>query len=408
MNSIARPLFTLLLLMAALVGQAQKVVISGTVTNAENNDLVPQASVSDPRSGISVVTNDDGFFTLKVDAAPEVIVVSHLGYKTKKMRVNSNRLEDLVVKLSPTSISLSEIVVWTENPRDLVNIAISKIPENYSKSPQLYNCFYRETAMKRNHYVYVAEGVVDMYKTAYDKANYRDKVAIIKGRRLLSPKQNDTLTVKVMGGPVQPIQLDIAKNLDFLLNPEDLANYRFTMLPMATIDDRVQYVVQISPDNVLPYALYYGKLYIDRETLAFTRAELELDMSDRAKATQYMLVRKPSGVRFKPKEMSCLIDYKYENGLTTISYIRNTFRFNCDWKKRLLATNFTAINEMVITDRTDQDVHPIPRRDSFGERESLYDQAQFFEESDFWKGYNIIKPTESLEDAVDKLKKRTK
>lgn len=403
MNSIARPLFTLLLLMAALVGQAQKVVISGTVTNAENNDLVPQASVSDPRSGVSVVTNDDGFFTLKMDAAPEVIVVSHLGYKTKKMRVNSNRLENLVVKLSPTSISLSEIVVWTENPRDLVNIAISKIPENYSKSPQLYNCFYRETAMKRNHYVYVAEGVVDMYKTAYDKANYRDKVAIIKGRRLLSPKQNDTLTVKVMGGPVQPIQLDIAKNLDFLLNPEDLANYRFTMLPMATIDDRVQYVVQISPDNVLPYALYYGKLYIDRETLAFTRAELELDMSDRAKATQYMLVRKPSGVRFKPKEMSCLIDYKYENGLTTISYIRNTFRFNCDWKRRFFSTSFAAFCEMVVTDRKEENVQPISGRSSFDSKDAFYDKVDYFRDPEFWKDYNIIEPSESLDKAISKL-----
>jgi hypothetical protein len=61
---------------------------------------------------------------------------------------------------------------------------------------------------------------------------------------------------------------------------------------------------------------------------------------------------------------------------------------------------------MVVTDRNDQDVKPFPRRDSFGDRESLYDQSHFFGESDFWKDYNIIKPTESLEDAVDKLKRR--
>ena len=61
---------------------------------------------------------------------------------------------------------------------------------------------------------------------------------------------------------------------------------------------------------------------------------------------------------------------------------------------------------MVVTDRQDNDVKPIPRRESFSDHESLFDQAQYFEESDFWKGYNIIKPTESLEDAVDKLKKK--
>ena len=121
--------------------------------------------------------------------------------------------------------------------------------------------------------------------------------------------------------------------------------------------------------------------------------------------TIYFLIGESQGTRSHELKQHNGLDEALAEG---ISYVRSVFRFNCDWKKRLLATNFTAINEMVVTDRTDQDVHPIPRRDSFGERESLYDQAQFFEESDFWKGYNIIKPTESLEDAVDKLKKRTK
>ena len=119
-----------------------------------------------------------------------------------------------------------------------------------------------------------------------------------------------------------------------------------------------------------------------------------------------MLVNKPAGVRFRPRELTFLINYNYDGQLSHISYVRTLFRFNCDWKKRLLATSFTAVNEMVVTDRQDNDVKPIPRRESFGDHESLFDQAQYFEESDFWKGYNLIKPTESLEDAVDKLKKK--
>ena len=78
-------------------------------------------------------------------------------------------------------------MVWTGDPRELVNIAIRKIPENYIDKPELYKCFYRETAMKRQHYIYVAEGVVDMYKSSYASKGYRDRVAIRKGRRLLSP-----------------------------------------------------------------------------------------------------------------------------------------------------------------------------------------------------------------------------
>ena len=399
---------TFLLICIALMGlqaMAQKEIVSGTVTDARTGRKLTQASVTVKGEGVSVVTNDDGYFTLKTDTKPDYILVSHLGYETKEVKVENDK-NTLRVRLKPTTIELRELVVWTEDPRELVRIAIRKIPSNYSKLPELYNCFYRETAMKRNHFIYVAEGVTDMYKTAYNHGMARDRVAIRKGRRLISRKESDTLGVKVMGGPVQPLQLDIAKNTDFLLNAEELENYKMTMEVPTQIDGRLQYVVSIAPCRTVDYALYYGKLYIDRETLAFTRAELTLDMSDRDKATRFMLMRKPIGVRFRPKELSCLVDYRYEDGVTRLSYIRNTFRFNCDWKKRLLSTSFTATCEMVVTDKSPTDVRPISGRDSFDSKDFFYDRVEYFRDPDFWKDYNIIEPTETLDNAIGKLLKR--
>lgn len=385
-----------------------KNVLSGTVCGEKTNEPIRQASVVVEGTNVSVVTNDDGFFTLKTDNPPEYISVSHLGYQKKRIRVSGEQSGDLMIHLKPTSVELKEVVVWTDDPRDLVNIAISKIPDNYINKPELYKGFYRETAMKQQHYIYVAEGVVDMYKSSYQSSGYRDRVAIRKGRRLLSPKRGDTLSIKVLGGPVFPIQLDIAKNLDFFLNQENLANYNFTMLNPTVINDRLQYVVGLSPRWVTPWALFYGTLYIDRENLAFTRAELSLDMSNKEKATNVMLVKKPLGVKFRPKELTTLIDYRYEDGKTHISYIRNTFRFNCDWKRRLFATSFSAFCEMVITDRTDQDVRPISGRDSFDSRDSFYDKVDYFRDPHFWEDYNIIEPSESLDKAIGKLLKKYK
>ncbi|MBR5061597.1 MAG: carboxypeptidase-like regulatory domain-containing protein [Prevotella sp.] len=385
-----------------------KAVISGTVYQEKSNIPVRQASVVAEGTHVSVVTNEDGFFTLKADVPPKYITVSHLGYQSKRIRITPGQTEPLRVLLKPTAVELKEVVVWTGDPRELVNIAIRKIPDNYSNKPELFNAFYRETAMKRQHYVYVAEGVVDMYKTSYKHGNLKDKVAIRKGRRLLSPRRGDTLSVKVMGGPVQPVQLDIAKNLDFLFNEEDLRCYDFSMLEPTTINDRQQYVVAIEPKWSLDWALFYGKLYIDRETLAFTRAELSLDMSDIDKATRMMLVKKPLGVKFRPKELVTLIDYRYEDGVTRLSYVRNTFRFNCDWKRRLFATAFTAVCEMVVTDKAKTEVHPIAGRDSFDSRDAFYDKVDYFRDPHFWENYNIIEPSESLDKAIDKLVKRYK
>ena len=89
--------------------------------------------------------------------------------------------------------------------------------------------------------------------------------------------------------------------------------------------------------------------------------------------------------------------------MTRISYLRNTFRFNCDWKKRLFATSFTATCEMVVTDSSSDDVQPIASRSSFDSRDAYYDKVEYFLDPDYWRSYNIIEPSESLDKAIRKL-----
>jgi hypothetical protein len=200
--------------------------------------------------------------------------------------------------------------------------------------------------------------------------------------------------------------MDLVKNRDFLLNKEDLDNYSFTLGDPEFINDRQQYVVMMEPQLVTTYALYHGKLYIDAERLAFTRIELDLDMRDKDKATQTMLVKKPFGVKFKPRELSCVVDYRYEDGVTRISYLRNIFRFNCDWKRKLFSTSFTATCEMAVTDSQSDDVKPIANRSSFDSSDAYYDKVEYFMDPEYWSNYNIIEPSESLDKAIKRLVSR--
>lgn len=389
------------MLMVPMVALAQQAIVGGTIVDEKSGRPLPQVSVSTGR--ISVVTNEDGAFLLKLGQKPSSITVSHLGYKTKKVALNTSDTENLKIKLQPTTIQLREVVVRTGNPREIVDIAIRKIPDNYSRQPELLKAFYRETAMKRKHFIYVAEGVEDMYKTSYTRGIGRDRVSIVKGRRLLSQKQGDTLGLKVMGGPVLPVQLDVVKNSELLLNPEELEAYSFSWGNPEMINDRLQMVVLMEPLFPKEYALYHGKLYIDNERLAFTRIELSLDMSDKEKATRTMLVRKPLGVKFKPRELSCVVDYRYTDGVTRISYLRNIFKFNCDWKKRLFSTSFTATCEMAVTDSQTEGVQPIVSRNSFDSHDAYYDKVEYFMDPEYWNNYNIIEPSESLDKAIRKL-----
>ena len=296
-----------------------------------------------------------------------------------------------------------------EIPLELVEKALRKIPQNYSDHDHLFSAFYRETIQKRKRYIGISEAVLDAYKTDYKVRDIQnDRVQIHRGRRLQSQKSSDTLAVKIAGGPNMPIYLDVVKNGEDLLNVNMLYCYRFSMQISMSIDNRMQYVVAFEPRVVLEHPLYRGLLYIDQQTLSITRAEFQLDMTDAEKAARFILRKKPNGLRFKLQEVSYLITYRYQDGKTYLNYLRNAIRFKCDWKKRLFSSNFTTLTEMVMVDRNDRPEERIRMKDAFKQREVFYDVVEAYWNEDFWKDYNIIEPTESLESAVKRLKKQKK
>lgn len=387
------------------------ITVSGVVKDKQNRKTLEYVNVSISGSSVGTVTNADGEFSLKIEDAGEVpaLEISHIGYRNNKIHLDKAHLSDLKIYLTPHANMLNEIVVYANNPRFIVEEALRKVPANYSDKNNLLTGFYRETVQKGRRYINISEALIDVFKTPYnDRTVNRDRTEVLKGRRLLSQKLSDTLGVKLAGGPTLSIYLDVVKNEDALLDAETLHYYELFMEEPVQIDNRLQFVIGFRPRVVLPYALYYGKLYIDREKLSFTRAEFNLSMDNKAKAVQAILAKKPYGLRFKPQEVSFLVTYKEVNGKTYLNYIRNNIRFKCDWKRKLFSTGYTVLSEMVVTDRDEKNAAPIPNRRAFSQNEAFYDRVDEYWNEDFWGSYNIIEPTESLENAVHKLKKQSR
>lgn len=400
--------YLLLLLLAVHLGclaQADSLItISGVVKDRQTGREMPFASVTAGKVG--TVTNEDGAFTLKVRRGTKHVVVSSVGYRSQRVAVAA---DEITVRMVPSAVLLSEVIIRADDPEAVLRAAIAKIPDNYSKEAERFGGFYRETVQKRRRFIDVAEAVIDMYKTDYSRLYIsRDGVKIAKGRHLMTSKAADTLGVKIKGGPVLPIMLDIVKNKDFLFSDESLDDYIIGMSAPEKADDRLQYVVTLTPKQGRDYALFFGRVFVDQERLSITRVELSLDVSDRDKATRFMLVKKPAGLRFRPRELTLEVNYKTQDNVTRIQYIRNVFRFNCDWKRRLFHSPYSVVSEMVVTDRGEGLAQPIPRKEKFSQWEALYDKIEYFEDPDFWGNYNIIEPTESLEKAVRKLRKMRK
>ncbi len=383
------------------------ITIKGVVKDKVTRRALEFVNISVPGSNIGTVTNINGEFSIKIKDSLNAknIKISHLGYSNHTQHIRKEDMNDVQIFLTPNENLLEEITVLGFDAEALVRRAMSKIETNYSPNTALLEGFYRETIRKRRTYINVSEAIIEVYKTPYSQDLNRDMVQVYKGRKLISPNPQDTLMVRLLGGPTLAVYLDVVKNPDLMLSEEALTYYRFAIEESAMIDDRAHYVVSFVPKVSLPYALHYGKLYIDKDNLAFTKAVFSVSMDDRNKATQAILKKKPAGMQFKPEDITFTVNYKQREGKTYLSYLRSEIKFKCDWKKRLFSTNYTIVSEAVITGGKEDNASRIPAKLAFRDGHALYDKVDSFYDKDFWEDYNIIEPDESLESAVNKLRR---
>jgi hypothetical protein len=316
--------------------------------------------------------------------------------------VHGKAIKDTIIYLTPGSIVLNPVTIYSNDPEAIVKQAISKVKDNYSSDMSLYSGFYRETIKKKNNYVNISEAVIDIYKTPYTRGINADRVFIEKGRQIADYSRYDTVLVKYQGGPMISVQLDVVKNKDFFLTDMDIHLYDYILEQSTTIDDRPHFTVKFSPKEISLASPYYGIMYIDQENLTFSQVEFNLSMENKKLATDVILIKKPSSMRFTPEELSYLCVYKQHNGRSYLYYVRNEVQFKCDWRKKLFSTKYTVVSETVITGIKSTAELPSDRP-AFKRSQIFTGTAKNFYDEKFWQNYNIIDPTESLDSAVKKL-----
>ena len=94
-------------------------VIEGKVTDAETGDPIPFASVYFLGTTKGVPTDFDGYYKISGDAESDTLVVSYIGYETKKKAYEKGVAQVINFQVSPEATSLTDFVVTAgklENP----------------------------------------------------------------------------------------------------------------------------------------------------------------------------------------------------------------------------------------------------------------------------------------------------
>ncbi|WP_103071373.1 carboxypeptidase-like regulatory domain-containing protein [Aquimarina sediminis] len=381
---------------------------NGYILDKETNRPLISVTITVDNTNISTITNDEGEFLLKVpkDMASGKIVISHLGYLDKIIPLSDFGEKKLKIKLDVSITELGEVNIGPKDPEALIRAVLKKKGTNYINDNTIMTAFYRETIKKRRTYVSLSEAVVDVYKNPYESPK-TDVIKLFKARKSADYKKLDTLTLKLQGGPTSTLYIDVMKNPEILFTENMTDTYIFTFDKSTKINNKDIYVLKFKQRSHIKEPLYFGKLYIDSETLAMTKAIYSLNMEDKEEVSRMFVRKKPRNAKVQPTQASYNIDYRQKNGKWYYGYGRIDLTVKINWKKKLFNSVYKLNVEMAITDwKKNIDNQTIKPKDRLKSSVVISDEASGFSDPKFWGEYNVIEPEKSIESAIRKIQRQ--
>jgi len=379
----------------------------GSVTDQETRSPLAFAALTLNGTNIATVTNSEGEFSLKVpkNMIDGKVTVSFIGYKNKNLSLSEFKPEKTRIELELLVIALNEVRVFPKDPELLIRAVMNKRAENYFNDQTLMSAFYRETIKKKRTYVSLSEAVVEIHKQPY-MSSRSDAAQLFKARKSTDYTKLDTLTFKLQGGPYTTLYLDIMKNPEMIFTEDMIGNYEFSLENITKINDRLIYVLSFKQRAHITEPLYFGKLFIDTESLAITSATFNLNVENRMLVSDMFIKKKPAGAKVYPTMAAYHIDYRDKDGKWYYSYSRGQITFKVDWNKRLFNTVYESTIEMAVTDWEKTTDKPVKMADRMKTSVVMTDEISGFADREFWGEYNVIEPEKPIETAIKKIQKK--
>ena len=398
---------TIMILASCLTGAQEFKTIYGKVVDADDGEPLYLASIDLAGTNISNVTNTEGVFSLKIPAdtkADATVRVTYMGYDRFVTTVSafdrSTGDRPLRIRLQQSLIPLSAAMVIDMDAAAMFEYAYSRSYYNYPQEYEAMTAFYRETVMKDNSkYLSMNEAVLDISKTPY-RSGAADKAGIYKGRGSKNYDASDSLLISYKGGVTASLMLDMVKNpfagISLQTIKEVHRYYNFRLGLPSVIDGKSFQVIEFSQNPLLTFALYRGRVYIDPETYAIARVELDLNVEGHPEIISDYVRKIPKNTRMEMVSASYIINYKESGGLWYYDYSRSEITISARKRYSPFRHRYRITSELAVTDHYPGKL-AIEDDSMIRFGDIMASKLEAFTDEDFWGSYNIIEPDKSID-----------
>lgn len=378
-----KTLCCILFLGTHMVGNGQDITVSATVVDKETSEPLGYASVGLKSVAIGTISNSRGEFDFHMPAQyrNDVMVISMLGYKNFEAPVWSLVGERQVIRMEKSPIILDEIVVSdTLSGQDILEIALSRIEENYPMKPFILDGFYRDVKKVGGTFISLLEAAVKIYDENYEaprnKYKLRESVRLVEVRQSLGYEsrfttyfdQDNLLEDLLLHNNVRYRHFSDGEQVFSKLVRENNSSY----------NDHETYVIAYNGD-------YYMKIYVDAEDFSIVHFEFEQGFENDYLGKRKDLISKFAGIRK-------VIDFRKFEGKMYLSFMSIHSKIN--WYD--LHTNKLKFQTELFQELLINKVDPNPK-ERIRVTEKMRNYGLQFQDrpynKKFWDNYNVIKET---------------
>jgi len=379
--------------------------ITGRVIDQKTREPLALASVrlSDDQS--ATVTNREGRFSIKipVDNPSQELLISFMGYESARLAINGQP-DPLLISLIPSTTILREVTVSVpQDPGVLVLEMLNNRQNQGSPQKSQVITFFREAVRKKSKNLSLAEAIIEVDKQP-NSSDKNDVARLIQFRKSTNYKPNDTLAVKLQGGPYNTLFIDIAKYPDIVFDAQAFQAYRFTHAGFTQIDQKLVHIIHFEQKQNVITPLYRGELYITTQGSHLAKAIFEMNVSNQEAAASLFVRKKPARVKLWPTSVNYQVDYSPQGDSWSYQYSKMEMNFTANWKNRLFNTQYQIWAEMAVTDqKTSSIIHNGDYSDVIKPSVVLSESTKGFGRPDFWGEHTVIEPDQSIEQAIERI-----
>lgn len=379
-----RLLFTFILALFATLGVAQKLTVSGKVTDRDTHEPLPFASIGIKGKPIGTISNLQGDFDFHIpeEYRNEILVISMLGYSNFESPVWSLlSATPVTLELVRSSTLLKEVLVSDSlSGGDILRIALTRIEQNYPMQPFLLEGFYRDIKKVGGTYISLLEAAVEIFDESYERP--RNKFKLREGVRLLEVRKSIGYESKFTSYFDQDNLLE-----DLLLHN----NIRYRQ-----IEEREEMYASMTREKDSYYNGseifvithkhdYFLQIFVDKQDYSIIHLEWNTGSSHEVLGKKKNLVSRFAGLHKT-------IDFRRFEGKMYMSYMSITSKVNWyDIKTDALKFETELSQQLLInqvTPNTSDRIKSVEKMRNYGlqYQDLPYNKA-------FWDNYNVIKET---------------